>query len=100
VVDENVFLGEIAQGGGRTTVIGFVRQDRAFHAVHAVPGTIEAENFDDGGEGVAYHDNEPANQGGAFRPGEGVDLQAASEGAFNPVASMCCASSSSPAAST
>ncbi|MEA2697157.1 MAG: hypothetical protein QOI66_1428 [Myxococcales bacterium] len=48
----------------------------------SLPGTIEAENFDYGGEGLAYHDSETANQGGAFRKG-GVDLQAASEGAFN-----------------
>lgn len=42
----------------------------------AVPGTIQAENFDIGGEGVAYHDADPANNGGAYRT-TGVDLQAA-----------------------
>jgi uncharacterized delta-60 repeat protein len=37
---------------------------------------VESENFDRGGEGVAYHDVEPANLGGAnYRPGEGVDVQ-------------------------
>ncbi len=40
----------------------------------AIPGTIQAENFDNGGEGVAYHDNEVANQGGYYRTDEGVDL--------------------------
>jgi hypothetical protein len=45
-----------------------------------IPGYLEAENFDRGGEGVGYHDNTPANQGGEFRQGgeyrpqEGVDL--------------------------
>ena len=28
-----------------------------------------------GGEGVAYHDTEPANLGGAYRPAEGVDIE-------------------------
>jgi PKD repeat protein len=42
---------------------------------HAVPGTIQAEDFDSGGEGVAYHDAEPANLGGAYRPDEGVDIE-------------------------
>lgn len=38
--------------------------------------TLQAENFDTGGEGVAYHDVEAANLGGAsYRSGEGVDLQ-------------------------
>src|SRR5439155_12617450 len=30
----------------------------------AVPGTLGAENFDDGGEGVAYHDTSVGNYGG------------------------------------
>lgn len=51
----------------------------------AVPGPIEAENFDSGGEGVAYHDLEAANQGGSYRTSEGVDIQATTDagGGFN-----------------
>ena len=41
----------------------------------AVPGTIQAENFDNGGEGVAYHDSGPNNVGGAYRQ-TGVDIEA------------------------
>jgi hypothetical protein len=41
----------------------------------AIPGVIQAENFDQGGEGVAYHDTSSTNSGGAYRPGEGVDIQ-------------------------
>ncbi|MEN6340945.1 MAG: carbohydrate-binding protein, partial [Methanospirillum sp.] len=42
-----------------------------------VPSTrIEAEHFDTGGEGVAYHDLEPQNQGNTnLRAGEGVDIE-------------------------
>jgi hypothetical protein len=40
----------------------------------AVPGTWEAENFDAGGEGVAYHDNVVGNAGGQYRPSENVDI--------------------------
>ena len=42
---------------------------------HAVPGKVEAENYDTGGEGVAYHDFEAANLGGAGRLTEGVDVE-------------------------
>jgi len=42
----------------------------------AVPGTIEAERFDRGGEGPGYYEENPANTGGAFRPNEGVDIRA------------------------
>src|SRR5437667_313903 len=40
----------------------------------AVPGTFEAENFDLGGEGVAYHDNVAGNAGGQYRLNEDVDI--------------------------
>ncbi|MEN6517194.1 MAG: carbohydrate-binding protein, partial [Methanospirillum sp.] len=37
---------------------------------------IEAEDFNTGGEGVAYHDLEPQNLGNSnHRPGEGVDIE-------------------------
>jgi endoglucanase len=39
-----------------------------------IPGTIEDENFDLGIEGETYHDSDPLNQGGVYRPGAGVDI--------------------------
>ena len=39
-----------------------------------VPGLIEAENFDRGGEGIAYHDLSTGNQGGFYRTTEDVDI--------------------------
>src|SRR3954471_13616942 len=39
-----------------------------------IPGTFEAENFDLGGEGVAYHDDVAGNAGGQYRTGEDVDI--------------------------
>ena len=47
---------------------------------HAIPGVIELVDFDHGGEGVAYHDSAPDNIDGFYRPREGVDIQASSEG--------------------
>jgi N-acetylneuraminic acid mutarotase len=44
----------------------------------AVPGLIQAEDFDDGGEGVAYHDTDAVNEGGAYRS-TGVDLEPTSD---------------------
>ena len=44
-----------------------------------VPGTFEAENFDLGGEGVAYHDNTLGNSGGQYRPTEDVDIIVSSD---------------------
>ena len=40
-----------------------------------IPGTIEAENYDLGGQGQAYNDSDPQNNGGQYRPYEGVDIE-------------------------
>jgi beta-mannanase len=47
-----------------------------------LPGIVEAENFDNGGEGVAYHDTNPQNITGAYR-NEGVDIENSTEGYYN-----------------
>jgi hypothetical protein len=39
-----------------------------------LPGQFEAEDFDKGGEGIAYHDTTPGNQGGFYRTAEDVDI--------------------------
>jgi hypothetical protein len=44
---------------------------------------VSAVQFDKGGEGVAYHDTESQNLGGAYRPTEGVDIQYTGD-AFHP----------------
>ncbi len=48
----------------------------------AVPGTIEAENYDTGGEGLAYHDTDTGNNGGQYRS-EDVDIESCGEGGYN-----------------
>ena len=47
--------------------------------------TIQAEDFNTAGEGFGYHDTDRANVGGAYRLGEGVDIEPATDtgGGFN-----------------
>jgi endonuclease/exonuclease/phosphatase family metal-dependent hydrolase len=45
----------------------------------SLPAKIEAEDFDNGGEGVAYHDSTPGNSGGAYRQ-TNVDIEPSSNG--------------------
>lgn len=40
-----------------------------------IPGIIEAEKYDLGGQGIAYNETTTANQGGAFRTTEAVDVE-------------------------
>ena len=48
----------------------------------AIPGTIQAVNYDLGGEGLAYHDTTSGNSGGALRA-DNVDIEASSAGGYN-----------------
>ena len=50
----------------------------------ALPGTIQLENYDLGGEGLAYHDSTSGNTGAAYRKDD-VDVQASSDvgGGYN-----------------
>jgi beta-glucanase (GH16 family) len=47
-----------------------------------IPGTIEAENYDLGGPGVAYFDFDASNNGGAYRPAEEVDIESTTDAGF------------------
>lgn len=47
-----------------------------------IPGSIEAEDYDVGGEGLTYHDTEAANIPEGYRPGEGVDIEARDGGGW------------------
>jgi len=40
----------------------------------SIPGIIEAEDFDLGGEGIAYHETDGLNIAGAYRTTEAVDI--------------------------
>ena len=53
-------------------------------AAMLLPGRIELENYDKGGEGVAYHDLTAGNSGGAYRADD-VDIKATtdSSGAYH-----------------
>jgi len=50
------------------------------YKVHNVPGTFQAEDFDNGGQGVAYFDNTPTSNDGGYNyrnatDGVGVDIE-------------------------
>eukprot|EP00904_Undaria_pinnatifida_P012300 jgi/Undpi1/81/HiC_scaffold_1.g00081.m1 len=48
----------------------------------SVPGVIEAEEFNTGGEGLAYSDTNTVNKGGEFRPDEAVDIGSTADGYY------------------
>lgn len=43
--------------------------------IRSIPGIVQAEHFDLGGEGVGYHDADTGNLGGDYRTAEDVDIQ-------------------------
>jgi uncharacterized protein YegP (UPF0339 family) len=50
-------------------------QTTPFGPGNFIPGRVQAENFDRNGAGPAYSDTTLANEGGAYRPTESVDLE-------------------------
>jgi endonuclease/exonuclease/phosphatase family metal-dependent hydrolase len=51
-------------------------------AQSSLPGTIQAEDFDNGGSSVGYWDSTPGNAGGQYRS-TNVDIEACSEGGYD-----------------
>jgi hypothetical protein len=45
-----------------------------YDGVIPIPGVIQAENYDNGGEGLAYHDSDAVNSGATYRT-DGVDIE-------------------------
>lgn len=52
---------------------------------HLLPARIETEDFDTGGQGIAYQDSDIGNNGGQYRPAEDVDIEACADvgGGYN-----------------
>lgn len=48
-----------------------------------IPGVIEAENYDLGGQDLAYSDSTPENEGGQYRTVDGVDIEICQNGGYN-----------------
>jgi hypothetical protein len=75
----------IASSG--TVHLDFLKLTGAYPSVAAIiPGTIEAENFNRGGQGNGYNDATPtSNSGNQYRTNEGVDMTAHTQQATNYV---------------
>lgn len=62
--------------GYRISIKPIIEQAPFEGTAQTIPGVIEMERFDVGGEGVAYHDEDDVNSGEVYRKDEGVDLDA------------------------
>ncbi len=50
---------------------------------HTIPCTIEAEDFDTGCPGDAYYNRANVNQGGQYRPNDGIGIEKCAAGGYN-----------------
>ena len=99
--EDSVLTGLAVDGDGRLVLVGNASSQEndpivtrllpgefAFHGTPTALSatgttTVQAEDFDDGGEGVAYHDTDAYNHSAdesatyfsAYRPGSGVDVE-------------------------
>lgn len=63
-------------------VTGTVTQTPYGGTAASIPGTVEMENYDNGGQNVAFNDVSGNNEGGAYRS-DAVDIEAVSGGGYN-----------------
>ena len=61
--------------------VGFVLADSKPYKgkAHRIPGKIEAEHYDEGAQGKAYHDVEEKNLGADYRKATQVDIEKRSD---------------------
>jgi len=53
------------------------------YAANTIPGIIQAEDYDNGGQDISYHDNTSTNTGGATYRNDMVDIETCSEGGYD-----------------
>ncbi|ACL17224.1 PKD domain-containing protein [Methanosphaerula palustris] len=61
-------------GAPTGTTVAPTATGSAYYGPHTIPGTLQAEDYDLGGEGVAYHDTTAGNEGGIYRHDD-VDIE-------------------------
>lgn len=74
------------KGESTITVVVNIPQGAYNETAHSIPGKIELEHFDVGGNGFAYYDNTPGSETGVdFRDDEDVDIEECSDagGGYN-----------------
>jgi hypothetical protein len=72
--------GPTPQPGGRTT---YGNNGQPWPAGIGTTTRVQAENYDQGGPNVAYHDTTSNNVTGKYRPNEGVDIEQWPSGAYS-----------------
>jgi hypothetical protein len=76
----------VATASSGTVILDFIKFAGTYTASTAsIPGIIEAENFDLGGQANAYNDADAINYGGQYRLNEAVDIQTTTDvgGGYN-----------------
>jgi len=82
---KQIRLNPVANVSSGSVILDFIKFAGTYpSSVTSIPGIIEAENYDRGGQGNAYNDADSTNNGGQYRS-EAVDIQATSDvgGGYN-----------------
>lgn len=54
-----------------------------YGAIRTIPAKLEAEDYDNGGQNIAFNDTTSTNITAKYRPNEAVDIEPCGEGGFN-----------------
>ncbi|MDA3833200.1 MAG: alpha-L-fucosidase [Spirochaetales bacterium] len=76
-------VGPVGMGDVYWNLIQVCEMEQKPYKEHAIPGTIEAEDFDEGCPGEAFLDQDEVNEGGAYRQKGGLDIETCSTWCYN-----------------
>ena len=81
-IDDKIQANIVAAGYGSTVELSSSSSSSVPQTPYSsaeIPGTIQMENYDNGGSGVSYYDTDSKNAGGVYR-NDGVDIDTADGG--------------------
>ena len=67
---------------GSVDLVAETESGQTPYTTHELPGVVQAEDYDNGGQDVAYYDVDSGNNGGAYRE-EDVDIESTTNNGYN-----------------
>lgn len=90
LITGNKYVYRVSQSVNDSLTISYPQRINLIHSTRSnyegeliqIPGVVEAENYDIGGDGFTFSDNDEGNQGGAYREDD-VDIEAREDGGYH-----------------
>jgi alpha-L-fucosidase len=83
MIDQKAVVGKKSESPAGWQLLEVCGMKQTAYKPHTIPGTVEAEDFDNGCPGEAWSDRDENNTGGQYRQDAGVDIETCAAGGYN-----------------